>query len=391
MSTFSVQVVKIDSVEHHPDADRLSIIKIGGYNCISAKLEDGSHRYAAGDLVVYIPEAAVLSEWMLKKMGFWKDAENKGTLAGSKGDRVKAIRLRGIFSQGVLYPVETHPETGAPCLTVAEFIGQRLIIDEGIDVAGFLGITKYDPPVPVHMAGEVASAPAITLNYDIQNIQKYDKVLEEGEEVVVTEKLHGTWACMAYVPGLNNSEILDGEFFATSKGMSGAGRFFKNNDANANNLYHKQLLAKLNDTFTMTAALKEISKMHSGESVYVLGEIFGDVQDLKYGVKGTEFRVFDIFIGTPSTGRYLNDAELETAITAVGLKRVPVLYHGPFSMEKMIELRDGNTMINDVKQIREGIVIRTAVERENKWIGRVQLKFVSPAYLLRKGEATEFN
>jgi RNA ligase (TIGR02306 family) len=107
MSTFEVKVVKIDSVEHHPDADRLSLVKIAGYVCISAKLEDGSHRYKAGDLVVYIPEAAVLPEWLLKKMGFWKEVENKGTLAGSKGDRVKCVKLRNQFSQGIIYPLKS--------------------------------------------------------------------------------------------------------------------------------------------------------------------------------------------------------------------------------------------------------------------------------------------
>ena len=104
MSTFACNVVEIDAVTDHPNADRLSLVRIGGYTCISAKLEDGSHRYQARDLVVYIPEAAVLPEWMLKQMDFWKDG--KGTLNGSRGDRVKAIKLRDIVSQGVLYQLE---------------------------------------------------------------------------------------------------------------------------------------------------------------------------------------------------------------------------------------------------------------------------------------------
>lgn len=54
MSEFKVPVVRVISVEHHPDADRLSIVKVLGFTCISAKLEDGSHRYKEGDLVAYI-------------------------------------------------------------------------------------------------------------------------------------------------------------------------------------------------------------------------------------------------------------------------------------------------------------------------------------------------
>lgn len=103
MADFQVRVVKIDEVIKHPNADSLTINRIGGYECISNLKEDGTPRYKAGDLVVYIPEAALLPEWMLQKMGFWD--QGRGTLSGSRGNRVKAIRLRGIISQGILYPV----------------------------------------------------------------------------------------------------------------------------------------------------------------------------------------------------------------------------------------------------------------------------------------------
>lgn len=107
MADFSVRVVRIsEPVVDHPNADKLSLIKIGGYTCISAKLEDGSHRYKQGDLVVYVPEGAVVPEYILRQ-GFWNEKDNKGMLAGSKGDRVKAKKLRDIFSQGILLPVKT--------------------------------------------------------------------------------------------------------------------------------------------------------------------------------------------------------------------------------------------------------------------------------------------
>lgn len=108
MSTFSTPVVKVAKVTDHPNADRLSIINLDGlgYTCISAKLEDGTPRYKAGDYVVYIPSASVLPEWLLKKMDFWDTETNKGTLAGPNGDRVKPVRLRGIYSEGILYPVK---------------------------------------------------------------------------------------------------------------------------------------------------------------------------------------------------------------------------------------------------------------------------------------------
>lgn len=108
MSTFSCPVVRVAEVIDHPGADRLSIVRLEGlgYTCISGKLEDGSPRYKAGDYVVYIPGAAVLPEYLLKEMDFWNEETGKGTLAGANGDRVKPLKLRGIFSEGVLYPVK---------------------------------------------------------------------------------------------------------------------------------------------------------------------------------------------------------------------------------------------------------------------------------------------
>jgi|GEM_PF-3298333 len=188
MANFEVNVVKIDDVIDHPDADRLTIVKIGGYNCIANKKEDGSWRYQKGDLVVYIPEQAVVPEWLLKDMGFWDDEKGKGMLAGSKGDRVKAIKLRGVFSQGILMPVHqtTEGQWGHYIRTP-----KLLIVHEGLDVAEFLGIEKFIPQIPASMSGEVWNASGMTLNYDIDNIQKYPDIFKEGEYVSVTEKLHG--------------------------------------------------------------------------------------------------------------------------------------------------------------------------------------------------------
>lgn len=47
MSKFSCPVVRVASVTEHPNADRLSVVKLEGlgYNYISAKLADGSPNY----------------------------------------------------------------------------------------------------------------------------------------------------------------------------------------------------------------------------------------------------------------------------------------------------------------------------------------------------------
>ena len=69
MSNFEVLVRTIDDIYDHPNADRLSIVKVLGYEAITAKRDDGSHRFEKGEAVVYVPEAAVLPEDVLKDFG----------------------------------------------------------------------------------------------------------------------------------------------------------------------------------------------------------------------------------------------------------------------------------------------------------------------------------
>lgn len=222
MSKFACPVVRIASVTNHSGADRLSIVSLEGfgYLCISAKLEDGSPRYVPGDLVVYIPSSAVLPEWLLKDMGFWNEETSKGMLAGSAGDRVKPLKLRGIFSEGLLYPVDGHifqdlslhdmptipqhmvgwPDmkprkepTGA-CnwkFSIVLEDGSRQRVLQGDDVSEYLGITKWSPPIPVAMAGEVANLAEAAFKYDFERIESVPNLFDPNEQVSATEKLHG--------------------------------------------------------------------------------------------------------------------------------------------------------------------------------------------------------
>ena len=388
MAEFEVNVVKIDDVIEHPDADRLTIVKIGLYNCIANKHEDGSWRYQAGDLVVYIPEQAVVPEWLLKHMGFWKDESGKGMLAGSKGDRVKAIKLRGIFSQGILMPIVyegTRNDGEVPTIeTVESWIGVEL----GQDVAEELGIKKYEPVIPASMSGEVWNAGGKTINFDVENIQRYPDILAEPEEVSVTEKLHGTWCCY----GIHVDKEGEKTTIVSSKGLSGRGLAFKFSEKNmASNLY-LQVLERTRDVHDedIVERLERYMKDNQiSEPVYLLGEVFGrGVQDLAYGEMKPTFRLFDIYIGEPTQGRYMDVCDKNDLARELKIDTVPELYRGTFTMEKMEELRDGQDFSGS--NIREGIVILPMVERRCDEIGRVQLKYVSPKYTLRKG-GTELN
>lgn len=379
MSDFEVKVVRINDVYDHPNADRLSIVKIGGYECVSGKMDDGSPRYKAGDLVVYVPEDALLPEYLLKSQGFWNEG---GTLSGAGGNRVKAVRLRGVVSQGILIGV-THFHI------VTNESGEALGVREGDDVAEFLGIKKYEPGIPANMAGSVTRAPHpgaaglsgnIIVKYDFENIKKNHDIFEDGELVYLTEKLHGTFCQIGYIPGMEHEEGF-GSWYVASKGLGKQGLCFQNV---ASNLYTNVLKGFLNSE--VSNRVLELSSRFHNAPIRIFGEIFGKgVQDLDYGFESAEFRMFDILIRENHWANYIQMEALEKDLL---IERVPVLAVAPYSEAFVNEHRDGKTTLG-AKHTREGVVIRSYNELTHPKYGRRIAKAISPEYLLRKN-ATEY-
>jgi len=372
MSNFEVKVYKL-KIEPHHNADVIELAKIGDYCSVVRKNE-----FKDGDLAVYIPEAAIVPENILKHIGLWDFERGVGKLAGPKGKRVKAIKLRGIVSQGLIYPVE--PVILEKGINNGMLYFDHLenphhqIVFEGTDVAEILGITKYEPPIPISLNGEVWNAFGQCLDYDIENIKKYNKIINNDEEVVFTEKLHGTLCAAGYDSA--------GKIIIHSKGLGSQGLAFKINEANQENVYIKTILP----------IIGAIPQSEYPEGLLLVGEIFGPIQDLSYGFQSPEFRLFDVYSGPPRHGRYLNYHEKRAFSDRWKIPMVPVLYVGPYSKEIMLECTNGReTLSGKSLHIREGIVITPVIERRNMLIGRVILKSISDAYLTRKNEnATEY-
>ena len=380
MSEFKVQVHRIE-IEEHPNADALELAVVGGYrSCVQKGL------HTSGDLVVYIPEQAIVPDWLIEKMGL------VGKLAGKDKNRVKAIKLRGILSQGLVLPLDKEePWRDAGDTPIITNDTELMGVEEGEDVADFLGITKWEPPIPTNMSGQVQNMVGKTLKYDIENWKNYPEILQDGEEVVFTEKLHGTWSCFG---------LFMVDRVVTSKGFSSRGQAFTLGEENLNNLYVKMYNEIGRHVVDLAAQLTGC------DFLYVLGEIFGrGVQDLHYGQDKPAFRVFDMYAGMGDSlelGRYLNYDDMKTIIELVnvkwaektgqrlGVELVPELYRGPYSQEVMEQYTDGKDTLSD-SNVREGIVIKPVIERRDDEIGRVILKSVSGDYLTRKGDATEYN
>ena len=387
MSSFEVLIEKVAKVEQHPNADRLDLVQIRGYKCISAKKSDGTPRYAEGDLVVYIPEDSIVPEEMLK-CGFWDETNEKGILAGTNGDRVKAIKLRGALSQGILFSVNPYEgyDEGAHYVLSERFPKEEFPV--GRNVAELLGVTKFVPEIPKELLGDVTYIGSHVLKFDVENIKKYPDVMP-GHEVVMEEKLHGICVIFGYVPGLDTDEMfeVDGkrDFFVTSKGLGAQGMVFTNT---ADNLEKSVYVKSLVDN-DIANKLVEFSKDNGNQPVYFVGEIYGKgVQDLAYGLEDKKLAIFGAFVGTPQEGQWLDPENKYALLDALELPKTPLLYKGEFSQEKLDEFTNGKSAL-DGKTIREGVVVTPLIGFDDMSIGRAILKSVSEAYLLRKG-GTEY-
>lgn len=226
-----------------------------------------------------------------------------------------------------------------------------------------------------------------SVEYIEENYDLCDLEVDGGSNNYIAEGIvvHNTWCCLGYHPDITHPVI-------ATKGLSDKGLAFKMNEANKNNLYIRALYSTMcheGDDDVVTRLRRIRLDM---EPFYILGEIYGPgVQDLHYGATKPQFRAFDIYVGEPGHGRFLNTGEFRSWCRDGGIETVPVLYEGPFSKEKMLELTDGKEVVSGSEaNIREGVVIKPWEERQDIEIGRVILKSISEAYLLRRGNATEY-
>ncbi len=374
MSTFRVDVLRLTDVVPHPNADRLDLAVVGAFTSVVPKGE-----YKTGDLIAYIPEAAVLPDDLIEELGA------RNYLSGKTKNRVKAARLRGVLSEGIVMRARDE-------------------WNDGDDVAEVLGITKYEPETIFIRGGRQVDysefaepAPSWWKSYDIEAYKRYPNLLYAGdtfrleqrggelnfqlpgETVWVTEKIHGTQAVFGI-------DYVNGDaFYVSSKGVSQKRYVLKRDDGNV----YWQAAIQYEVAGKMVA-----SPINGYRFAQVFAEVYGvqpsgkDIQDLTYNPSlGLRIAVFDIAVN----GEFMDYQQMLKLCDDMGLPTVPVLYHGPFSQETLT-LADGKETISRTSaHMREGIVMRPEHERIDPVSGeRVVLKVVSGDYLTRK-EGTEYS
>jgi len=368
MSQIIVKAQRITEIKEHPNADRLEIACIGAWEtCVKKDV------FAVGDLVVFIPPDAILNRFLHTMLGITQYCGElpKTSREAEQGKRrVRAARLRGVKSFGTLMTIEDVFQyyeliQGAP---------PAIEIEEGDDLARLLNVTKYEPPEKI-LAGDQEADHALFPKYtDIERFQNFPDVLVEGERVVMTEKIHGTNCRIGLVMTDTGLEWMAGSHRTRRKDFDAAGR---------RSLYWKPLIENHN----MCEMIQDIQNDREAVNVIVFGEIYGPgIQDMQYDGK-VGFRVFDILVN----GEYLSWDDVEYTCGIYGIETVPVLYTGPFSVDKLMEVTDGPTTVcpDVVSKFkgREGCVVKPVIERASRDLPnlRVILKSVSADYLERRG------
>lgn len=323
MSLFKVEVVKIAQIISHPNADRLDIATLEGmaYQVITAKAN-----FKPGDLAYYFPIDSVIPDLFLDKFGIRPYYSKK----------LRAARLRGIFSEGLLIPV------------AEDFSGKV-----GDDYTEYFGVTKYEYPLPQSMSGEAESSIGQYKFPSPENIKRYKDILVDGEDVVIAEKVHGTcWTVLVDDEGVTH--------------LGSHNYFWKNNERNKNLVYIRAFQEN-----------PQLSKLPNNTQIF--GEIYG-VQDLKYGLSNGKIGI--VIFAVKREGRFLDYPEFIAFCEEYSLPRVPVIYVGAYSWETVSQFNNADSVISP-DCLMEGVVIQPVVERTHPEIGRVVLKMISDRYLLR--------
>jgi len=371
MSKFACPIISVGEVLPHPNADNLSVVTVYGENVV---IRTGDFR--SGDLAIYVPVESVVP------------ASVPGTEFLGDHRRIKARRLRGVYSEGLLLPISILP--------LHQTYPQK-------DVSKILGIVKYEDEVPEGWGGtktknrslkgtsQQEKTPTCIPRYDIEPYNTHPELMIPLERVIVTEKLHGTQARFAYV---------DKKFYVGSHNCfwrdplappSWRWRLFSMwrtltrrpvaTPVRKENLYW--LIAR-------QYALQDRLRAAIAKGLAIYGEIFGNVQDLTYQASPGQvwFRVFDIY--DMDTGTWLGWDNVVQICQQLGLDTVPVLNDGPFDADMLRSLVEGQSQLAS-QQIREGVVVKPATTRYSTGFGRVVLKYVSQAYKLRKGATKELH
>jgi RNA ligase (TIGR02306 family) len=357
-------VGRIGEVKPIEGADNIELVLVGGWNAITQKGE-----YQVGDLVVVATTDAVIPQALSDLMGV--------TNYLRKGQRVRTVKLRGVYSECLLIPFK--------------YLEPRSMVNnvfEGDDMMVVLRVTKYEPPVKtvqLSVGGRKVKYhqnPNFHVYHKFPNQKNVPDMFNEEDEVVITRKLHGTnarfgivrkkklslwdrvkkffgneWASFEYVLGSHNVE----------KGSDSQGFYDTNVWETIANKYdiRAKLWEHVKDTY-------EPFSLSGGFVIY--GEIYGAgiQKNYEYGLTDVKFAGFDVEVD----GVYQPYLEETVHFDCLHLPQVELLYQGNWSKEEQDKYVFNNN-IKGTKVPHEGIVVKSVTGDRRK-----VSKVINPEYLI---------
>lgn len=156
----SIEIIR--SVKPHPNADRLDISEVLGFECVTQK-----GFYKGGEKIVFIQPDAVLPEQP------WAEDYRKYS-----PKRIKAVKLRDVWSRGIICPLDILP---------VDFSNREI----GEDVAVELGVTHYEAPIPQQLDAKTSTLPLGIPATDEEKWSNLIDKIEFGQIVDGTLKIDG--------------------------------------------------------------------------------------------------------------------------------------------------------------------------------------------------------
>ena len=373
---FICEVVRVTEVAPHPGADRLDIARFAtadGPAAYQVVTQRGA--FAPGDVAAYLGVDCVIPKGIPSLDFLFERPDGKG----KEHFRLKAARLRGQYSEGLLVPV---PDAVPPVV--------------GEDVSQVWNIGYYQAPERDAGPPGEPTPPAArtwwwkfkrrlvrvqdnTMNgrmplYGVASLRKLPLLFEHGEDVVITEKIHGSNMRFGW---------LDGRFVVGSRMViktdvrSWLARLLRVGAAPGPGWYDGDLWTDA----AIMHGLAEKTKHAPGLIFYA--ELYGrtpsdaKIQDLTYGDEILGVRVFDVFDSRARKWLEYGDAAWEARHIPI----VPHLWEGPFDLATIVRRVDTDWATSELaSHIMAGVVVRAAVEGRT----HVRGKWVSEAYRMRK-------
>ena len=346
-----VTIRQITDIQPIQGADRIEEVWVDGWSVVCQK---GIH--SIGDTVLYFELDSFLPESDKRFESFMKFGTR--TFNGVVGHRVRTVRLKGVYSQGIIMPVSEFPETNI------HYEG-----DEH-DFASDIGIVKWEAPEVGQSAGKFGDTkgnfPWFLRKSDQERIQNlYGKLSNShhNTEFVGTLKMDGSSITVFYV---------DGERYE-NKGVGVCSR-------NLELKYDPELPFEEQGCFIKGAITSDLfnkaKELHEKYGSYyaIQGELVGaGIQ--KTFEKFDEYQVFAYNIFGIVKGEFVTYRQFEEMCFYANIQTVPVVYEAqPILREDLktiLELATGEGLR---APYREGIVWKEVD-------GNCQFKAISNKYL----------